>query len=130
VVCPYCKGDIEAEEPSLACHQCSAIHHDECWNSYGKCASCKYKRTGVAKTFSAFSLRVVRTWDKLVAAFIDVPLACLVITPRIMRDLFVESFLVSITLFFILQEIILVAKDVALTSFKGVLGSLQLWGER
>jgi len=129
VVCPYCKGDIIANEASLSCQQCSATHHEECWTGYGKCASCKYRRTGIAKKLAGFQLKFARTWDKLVAAFVDVPITLLGLFPRILKDFSIEIFLVFITLFFITKEIYVVTRDLALISFQDVIGSLQLWGE-
>lgn len=35
--CPYCHAEAAAE---VACAQCAARHHEQCWDEHGQCAAC------------------------------------------------------------------------------------------
>jgi hypothetical protein len=44
--CPYCHDEVlAAEEDWLACADCLARHHDECWRELGRCSSCGRDRS-------------------------------------------------------------------------------------
>ncbi len=38
--CPFCHDDV-ATQGAVACGECLARHHEECWNEQGVCASCR-----------------------------------------------------------------------------------------
>jgi Prokaryotic RING finger family 1 len=38
-VCPICQTTIGAQETSIACPACDQVHHRECWNDVGGCAT-------------------------------------------------------------------------------------------
>ncbi|MEZ6185527.1 MAG: RING finger protein [Planctomycetota bacterium] len=38
--CPYCHEDVDQENAWVACAECLARHHTECWDEAGRCASC------------------------------------------------------------------------------------------
>jgi hypothetical protein len=47
--CPYCHGDVLAEEEKQGCTACMAWHHRECWRDAGeRCATCGRSEAGPA----------------------------------------------------------------------------------
>lgn len=38
-VCPVCQTSIGPTEPVLSCPECRQVHHQECWNEVGGCAT-------------------------------------------------------------------------------------------
>ena len=36
--CPYCHDAVQ--EDGVACTSCLGRHHDDCWDTHGRCASC------------------------------------------------------------------------------------------
>ena len=38
-VCPVCQTTIGPAEPVLSCPECRQVHHQECWNEVGGCAT-------------------------------------------------------------------------------------------
>jgi len=44
--CPYCHDEVlSSEDDWLACADCLARHHDECWRELGRCSSCAGERS-------------------------------------------------------------------------------------
>lgn len=41
--CPYCHETVDVQSTKLACLDCMAWHHRECWDEHGKCSSCGSK---------------------------------------------------------------------------------------
>lgn len=39
--CPYCHDEFQVEQEKTGCSLCLAWFHQECWNEYGGCTSCK-----------------------------------------------------------------------------------------
>jgi hypothetical protein len=39
MICPICQTEIGASEQFLACSVCGQVHHQECWNEIGGCAT-------------------------------------------------------------------------------------------
>ena len=37
--CPICQSPISASDASLVCPSCDQVHHRECWNEVGGCAT-------------------------------------------------------------------------------------------
>jgi hypothetical protein len=38
--CPYCHADVAVGRDAVACEQCLALHHGDCWREGRRCASC------------------------------------------------------------------------------------------
>ncbi|MCA8925764.1 MAG: hypothetical protein KDD82_28405 [Planctomycetes bacterium] len=38
--CPYCHGDVSLDTAWVACAECLARHHTECWDEVARCCSC------------------------------------------------------------------------------------------
>ena len=41
--CPYCKAQVEPDQPKLACDGCMAWHHAECWTAHTACSACGFE---------------------------------------------------------------------------------------
>jgi hypothetical protein len=47
--CPFCRVEIAAGEPQLACNRCRAWHHTDCWaENRSTCGSCGGQETGLS----------------------------------------------------------------------------------
>lgn len=41
--CPFCHEAVTVEAEKIACDQCMAWHHKECWGELGRCGSCRFE---------------------------------------------------------------------------------------
>lgn len=66
--CPYCHGDIVADEAEESCEVCAAGHHQECWDAHGGCSACGQSRVPIAAPSAASSITSPRARTRQRAA--------------------------------------------------------------
>ncbi len=59
--CPYCHGAVAPAEPKAACDRCMSWHHQECWDTLGRCAACQAEAPVGARADPPRALREERS---------------------------------------------------------------------
>jgi len=112
--CPFCKDALDAD--ITICGRCNAQHHAECWNTYTKCASCRFDHPGTLRAVTNICLRRIYFTDYLLCSAVDLPIMGLEIL-GISYELFLLSANYLLMFLVLTLELLLFGFDCVLTIY-------------